>query len=370
MIKGENVYYAGTSDGWELAMKRYKPRDKVADFPVVMCHGLMANKHSVDFGEEDTKEWNKYSLAAYLYKGGNGKLRCDVWVPELRGRNGSQTFDPDTHPEKYNWCIDDYIDKDMPAIIETVQQAYCKEKGQKTKIFWVGKSMGGMIAYAYGESEMGHENLEGVVTMGSPAYFEKVRFWRKLLTLISPRNIDGQINPVKIMEESKILGELNAIDILKNSFTNSSNIDGKILDRYIKEGLNNTISIKVLEQFGVFYRHQNFSRYPERPWIYDILDENPLAGKYQPPHSYTENLSRFTSPLLAIAGGGDTSAPPEEVKRIVRNVGSTDTTFHEFSKRAGYSADYGHLDLNLGIKAKEEVYPVIYKWLRKRAMER
>jgi len=55
------------------------------------------------------------------------------------------------------------------------------------------------------------------------------------------------------------------------------------------------------------------------------------------------------------------------VKHIAYNVGSTDTTFHEFSERAGYSTDYSHLDLNLGRKAKEEVYPVIYEWLRERA---
>jgi pimeloyl-ACP methyl ester carboxylesterase len=360
MIKGGAVYYATTSDGWELAIKRYKPRGRVADYPVVLCHGLMANRYSVDFGESKS-EREKYSLAYYLYRGGRGGLKFDVWVPELRGRNGSRTFDPDEHPEKYNWCVDDYIDKDVPAIINKVQEVYCEERGEKTSIFWIGKSMGGMIAYAYGESETGHKNFKGVVTMGSPVYFEKTQLWRKVLSLVSPRKMGGAINLVQILES------IGRIGILKKSIANKSNIDERILDRYVKEGLNNKISFKVLEQFESFQRHQNFCRYPSRPWIYDMFGELPLIGEYFSPHSYTKNIDKFVSPLLAIAGGGDTLAPPEEVRHVACSVGSSDVSFHEFSKRAGYSADYSHLDLNLGKNASKEVYPVIYEWLRERA---
>jgi len=360
MIDGGDVYHASTSDGWELAIKRYKPRGKVAGYPVVMCHGLMANRYSIDFGEsKDERE--RYSLAYYLYKGGGRNLKFDVWVPELRGRNGSQTFDPDGHPEKYNWCIDDYIDKDVPAIIDKVQEVYREEKGHKQKIFWIGKSMGGMIAYAYGESEAGHKNFKGVITIGSPVYFEKTQLWRRVLAAVSPRNIKGPVNLVRILER------IGKISMLENTIASKSNIEKEILKRYVNEGLNNTISFKVLEQFEIFQRHKNFSRYPSRPWVYDIMGKIPLLGKYFSPYSYAENLDKFISPLLAIAGGGDTLAPPEEIKHVACSVGSTDVTFHEFSKTAGYSEDYGHLDLNLGRNAKEEVYPVIYKWLRDRA---
>jgi len=55
------------------------------------------------------------------------------------------------------------------------------------------------------------------------------------------------------------------------------------------------------------------------------------------------------------------------VRHVACSVGSTDVAFREFSRRAGYSADYSHLDLNLGKNAKEEVYPVIYEWLKERA---
>ena len=85
------------------------------------------------------------------------------------------------------------------------------------------------------------------------------------------------------------------------------------------------------------------------------------------PYSYTENLYRFTSPLLVIAGGQDKMAPKTDMQYVKEHVGSTDVTYLEFSKEAGYSADYGHLDLNLGLHAREEVYPEIYDWLVERS---
>jgi len=42
----------------------------------------------------------------------------------------------------------------------------------------------------------------------------------------------------------------------------------------------------------------------------------------------------------------------------------------EFSKNEGYPTDYGHLDLNLGMHAREKVYPKIYEWLIKRSETR
>jgi len=87
------------------------------------------------------------------------------------------------------------------------------------------------------------------------------------------------------------------------------------------------------------------------------------------PYSYTEHLDRFTTPLFVIAGGNDRMAPKTEMKYVVDHVGSSDVSYLECSKEQGFSADYGHLDLNLGLHAREEVYPRIYQWLIKRSKE-
>ena len=77
-------------------------------------------------------------------------------------------------------------------------------------------------------------------------------------------------------------------------------------------------------------------------------------------------MNKIETPLLAIAGNGDKAADPREVKFAAQNVKSQDVKYINFSKKNGYSNDYGHLDLNLGINAKKEVYSEIYKWLKNR----
>jgi len=345
---GKKYYCIKTPDGWEISAKRYQPKDPSAT--VILCHGLASNKNGVDFGNEGTKKWDKYSLASFLYR--QNKVKFDVWVVELRGRNTwkkCRVYSPHEHPLKYRWCVDDYIEKDMPSIVSFIK------KRKHGKIFWIGKSMGGMIAYAYGEK---HHDIDGVVTIASPVAFEKEQLWKRLLAAIMPRRIALPVNIVKVLKE------LGLVDMLKKNISQKSSIEEKILNEYIEKGLNNTISTRVLEQFLLFYRHHNFLKFPSHPWLYDILARFPFIKP--PVYSYKENLNLFTFPLLAIAGGGDMAAPPYEVKYAVGHVGSRDITYHEFSKENGYSADYGHLDLNLGKKAREEVYPVIYEWLIER----
>jgi hypothetical protein len=48
----QEIVSARTSDEWELRVFHYLPEGKgVVQFPVILCHGLAANKNSCDFGE-------------------------------------------------------------------------------------------------------------------------------------------------------------------------------------------------------------------------------------------------------------------------------------------------------------------------------
>ena len=357
-----------TSDDIQLKIKRYKPtRGDIAKFPVILCHGVLANKHSLDFGDNKKAGlrnlWKNYSLAAYLYQGGdNNDIKFDVWVPELRGRRSFRDFNcnyPDT-PEKYDWCIDDYIEKDIKAIISCVQREY----GFPVPVFWVGMSMGGMLGYAYGETEWGFKNLKGVVTIGSPVAFEHSHgfLFEIIIRILPPRGISFMFNLKEILEKFPALRKY----IIEKG-TNPDNVDEKIIDKYIELGLDNYLSSKILSQFAMFFRHNNFCRYPRCPWVYDVLDKIPLLRRCIGPHSYKDNLHKFKSPLLAIAGGADKEAPPDEVKYAVGHVGSKDVTYCEFSEGSPFTnINYGHLDFHLGHRVRKEVYPVIYGWLKER----
>jgi len=347
-----------TSDGWKLPLIQYTS-DETISTPVILCHGLAANKHSVDFGNFKDAEWKQYSLACYLSNHLNEQDNAyDVWVAQLRGRGNTPTFDPEKHPEKYHWTVDDYITKDIPAIIHYVQKWYSKNKSYHPKVYWIGKSMGGMIAYAYGETEEGFQNLKGVVTIGSPTAFE---YWNTLIEILArmaPRNLSFHVNPSEFLESHPHIKER-----FMETAANKENVKDGLLEKYIEIGMNNNISSKVLNQFMIFYRHNDFCKYPQQPWLYDILGRIPILKQFISPYSYKRNLSRFKTPLLAIAGGNDNAAPPQDVQYASSHVGSQDVTYHNFSKKSGCKHDYGHFDLNMGVNVRDEVYDYIHKWL-------
>lgn len=356
----QEIEFAKTIDGWNLKVFHYPPESKdYIRFPVILCHGLASNKNSCDFGKPGTNEWERYSLAAFLsQKQLNGDSIFDVWVPELRGA-GNSFYDPKINSERYHWCVDDYIDKDVPAIIKCVQQWYKEKKYGVPQVFWVGKSMGGMLAYAYGQTKEGQNNFKGVVTIGSPVFFGKSSMFLEFITRITPRNLSIPININEIIEKSSEIA-----NHFKGLGVNNKNIDPVILENYLRVGFTGILSSKVLSQFSMFFKHNSFCRYPKYPWMYDIFSRIPFLKKKFSPYCYTENIHRFITPLLAIAGGQDKMAPKKDIQYIKYLVGSSDVDFIEFSREAGYRNDYGHLDLNLGIHAYDEVYPKIYDWLK------
>jgi len=127
-VKIEEHITEPNNDGWELNLIRYNS-GKTYKNPVILCHGLAANKNSIDFGEFNSKEWLKYSLASYLsIIKKDQKQSFDCWISQLRGRGKKITYNPKENPEKYNWCVDDYIEKDVPSIIKYVQNWYIKNK--------------------------------------------------------------------------------------------------------------------------------------------------------------------------------------------------------------------------------------------------
>jgi pimeloyl-ACP methyl ester carboxylesterase len=361
-VKFEEHLTKPNEDGWELNLIRYKS-EKTFENPVILCHGLAANKNSVDFGNINTDEWLKYSLASYLsILEQDRKISFDCWVAQLRGRGKKITFDPEKNPDKYKWCVDDYIEKDVPSIINYVQNWYLINRKHKPKIFWIGKSMGGMIGYAYAQTDEGKKNLKGLITIGSPMAFEYNSILLEPIARLAPRNISFPINVSEILQKKKIY-----MDAFKKAAANQENIDSKILKKYIDIGMNNTISSKVLNQFLLFYRHNNFCKYPKNPWLFDFVGKTPLLKKISPIYSYKKNIYRIETPLLAIAGNDDKAADPREVRFCSRNVNSQDVTYINFCKKDGYSKDYGHLDLNLGLNVKNEVYNYIYNWLKLRS---
>jgi pimeloyl-ACP methyl ester carboxylesterase len=224
-------------------------------------------------------------------------------------------------------------------------------------MFWIGKSMGGMISYVYGQKPESYRTIKGVITLGSPAIFEYKNPLLEFISRIAPRNISVPINLSELLQKLPEISES-----FKKIGSESGNIETDIFDMYLKHGMNTLISSKVFSHFSVFFRHNTFCSYPSYPWLFDLFGYG-YFSKFFIKYDYKKNLNRFRHPLLAIAGDADKEAPLEDVKETVKRVGSIDKNYYLFAKKNGYKMDYGHLDLNLGKYAKEEVYPVIADWI-------
>src|SRR6476619_1116703 len=74
-FRPDELYRVPTDDGASIALGRYHPRGprRFAE-PVLLCHGLGANRFNLDFDE-------RYSVARYLARRG-----FETWVLEMRGR--------------------------------------------------------------------------------------------------------------------------------------------------------------------------------------------------------------------------------------------------------------------------------------------
>ena len=140
-------HFATTSDNWQIHLMRFKPaKTDPKKAPVILCHGLSYNGNfwNLELGS---------SFAGHLASRG-----YDVWVPTLRGA-GKCKKGPGAPDD---WTVDDYIHKDLPAIIECV-----KQKTHHDKVTWVGHSMGGMVMFGYLETEK-PENVKNFVAIAAP----------------------------------------------------------------------------------------------------------------------------------------------------------------------------------------------------------
>ena len=245
------IEYAPTNDEWELSLIRYKPLDSNKP-PILLCHGFACNRYDLDF------ENKKYSLAKYLARRG-----FDTWILELRGHGKSRKKGI---RKWFDWCFDTYVNHDAVDAVDYIKKK-CKEEGLNKKIFWIGHSMGGMIAYAYGMTAEGRKNLQGVITIASPVKFSG--FFKNL----EKEGYKWLINGVKMRCPHRLnqpfltpfyINIKKSRDIIEKFFVNKNNMDLKILDRFWEIGIE-IISCKKLFQFAFMVETKDFCKFPNYP---------------------------------------------------------------------------------------------------------
>jgi poly(3-hydroxyalkanoate) synthetase len=320
------LQWAVTPEKFELALERLRTPSRAGRrFPVILTHGLFVGSFFLNLDEET-------SLARYLARAG-----FDVWNLSLRGTGRS------LNPLKgglTKWTLDDIIEKDLAAVIRHVK----RETG-RPKVFWLGYELGGALMYGYA-GKRATDDIAGLVAIGTPMTFndpaqEPVRRLLKLEESPALKKIFLSTN-VSFFSRIAIL-----VPRLEGVFYNRDNMEDAVKSKLLEEAL-----IEI------------------RPGVLDHVLSIVKRGEFVSVDggiNYWKNLGRIQVPLLAIGGEKDPIAPSAAMRAVQRAVGSADKRVRIFGPRAKDKAAYGHLDLVVGVKAKEEVFPAIRRWLEERS---
>ncbi len=320
----DEVSYAVTEDGWNLAIHRHKPMKPLPNaYPVIVVHGIITNKYFMDLDVD-------HSLAYHLKLCG-----YDVFAVSLRGCGESHK-----KSEDQNFNFDDMVMKDVPAIIKEVSNIT-----GKNKINWIAHSMGAMIMYSY---------------LGVAPKKEKDKV-KSFISLGGPGNLS---------HSSPVLGKAGVkyISLAKK-------IDLKLMAKFILP----FVSIFNSPLKEIFYNPQVTTKNTVKKMLFGI--ENIADGlmlqtlewmanggdiiSIDKKFNYTELQTKITCPILFIAGGYDNVATPKSLKSVYNKVSSKYKEFHVVSESAGFSGDYGHACLVMGQNAKKEIFPLLEAFLLK-----
>ena len=268
------------------------------------------------------------SLAVSLTQSG-----YDAWLLDLRGHGDAIVHDGDIH----GWTVDDYAGHDLQRAIHHIQ-----EQTGSAEVAVVGHSMGGIVAAAY-HGIHGDEALGALVVVGSPIDFSNPDVLLRL----------GQVG----------IGAGTALRRLRSEVPARwlSMVPGKI----------------PLHGEGILFNGRNIEPSVRREMLRQIV--SPMsreelahftqmikAGRLTSADGskdYVAELASLTTPLLVISGATDKVAKPSRVRPWIEASGSPNETYIEAGQESGMQEDYGHLDLALGDRAREEIHAEIIEWL-------
>ncbi len=322
----DEVHYVPVGVDRRVALHRLRPMEgKKRKYPIILCHGLGANRFNLALP-------GRYSFAEMFSREG-----YDVFCLELSGFGQSVPGRWGT-PGRWDVCFDDFVFRDGPAAMDHV----LAETGAK-KIFWVGHSMGGMTAYALGQTEAA-KKMRGAVAISSPGTLRSLDVFKPFLKFIPILKVLPRLNlglyfriftPIAKVAPGKELLRMAQME----------NIDPET-QKLAAANVISTIPSSLLLQFA--------------RWL--------QTGKCtsEDGYDYEENMKLVTIPFLVLAGGGDDLVSPELVKIAYDGMSSKDKKFHCFAKINGGKADYGHGDIVFGRTAPEEVHAMVLKWVNDR----
>ncbi|KAL9323676.1 hypothetical protein ACSQ67_008533 [Phaseolus vulgaris] len=284
-----------TEDGYILSLQRIpQGRTEVGDSetkkqPVIIQHGVLV----------DGRAWllNSPEQNLPMILADNG---FDVWIVNARGTTYSRqhiSLDP-SKPAYWNWCWDDMVTYDLPAIFNYVSN----QTGQK--INYVGHSLGTLIALAsFTEGKL-------VNQLKSAALLCPVAYLSHMKTVLG------------VVVANSFIGEI-MIETGDNCCLNSSTVN-RFMDHEPQP--TSTKNVK---------------------WCSTKFDN----GGISPPIYNLSNIPH-NLPLFISYGGEDALSDVDDVKNLLDHL-----KFHDVDKLSvQFIKDYAHADYVMGMNAKDKVY--------------
>lgn len=309
-----------TGDDLTLCVERLAPPER-SHGAVILCHGLSANGLAFDLPGR--------SLARYLTQQG-----FECFIPDLRGARHSSL------PDK-GWNLDDYLEQDLPAIIQLV-----REQALSKRIHWVGHSMGGLLMLMYG-SEHPETPIERVVTLGTAIDYrvgESIyQRWRHLLPFVRP--VVDRIPFGGLAQVSASVARYVQLPTERINF-HRPNVEPEVITALLQGGFG-PVPTALLADLNTTFSEGGFAR---------------RGGELR----YRDQWPRYRFPTLMFAGSVDQQCQIAAVDETARAVGHVrELEVRIVGRESGQLEDYGHFDLIVGRNAPTEVWPALVDWLNR-----
>ncbi len=317
-FRPDELHRICTADACYVALGRYLPRGprRFAE-PVILCHGLGANRFTWDFDE-------RYSLARRLAERG-----FEAWILELRGRGASGPAAQIT--------FDRQAEHDAAAALRTVLTA----TGAK-QVTWVGHSKGGLVALAH-LARNPTAPIRAIATLGSPLTFSVQRGLERFATLVRPVMLAPSV-PIAMLAKVALI--VPPPQWFMRYLIYPENIDPLVRRRALVN-VGSDVSGGVGRQFLDWLSTGRWTSGDRR-------------------FDYGRALEGTRIPALMIAGTHDLLAPPESVTWARERYGGP-LEILIAGRAHGHRENYGHGDLVLGRHATEELYPRVLEFLEARS---
>ncbi len=288
----------------------------------MLCHGLANNHRIFEF-------LSPQNLPQFL-----SKLGFEVFSVDLRGCGGARP----PHEGPLDASIDDFIERDVPAIVDAVLKA-----SGASRVFWVGHSMGGMVAL--GALPVRPGLVAGLCTIGTPVFFDRNPLFLVALWFARFLGPWGSVPVEWLSELAAPFGGRVDVQAARIS-VNLDNVTGPAL-RQVMASIMAPIWLGVARQLRLFVGQNRFQS---------------MQGE-----DYRARVAGSRFPLLIVGGSVDHIAPESVQQQLFALSQAEDKTLHLMGRAHQHQTDYGHGDLLFGTHAPTEVYPRIGTWLTRRA---